>query len=375
MTISFTTEFDKANVTTEDLAKRQLFFRGLGVETDRCENNENILERAGLNFTVDHSNVLYRNGLGNLKTSSTQMLSYIDPFYGTTKQLGTVSKDWAESMMQPSMVLETFKTFCRENDLDLQRVGKIERVTKKGDGELHSKLNLFMVADLSQRFSIQENDPIIAKLLITAPFEYGKGYTVNLLAKRLVCSNGMSTKVYGSSKIMGHTCTTQKRLTDALQNAIFSWQNQTETYSLLSKQQLPTEIGLAFLVANFSKSDQCKLLANNLVDLYSNKASDKQLQGSAAYLSEFLDLSKESKLLQTAYKLYHNQTYIGSDLKGSGTSLWGMMNAITEFYQHHDKFRNNDSNFLSLYVNGDRINNVNRFLNNAVSFARVLETV
>jgi phage/plasmid-like protein (TIGR03299 family) len=205
-----------------------------------------------------------------------------------------VNKNWEP--VQNEEVIGTFLKFCEEGNLSLDSV-----YSSWGGKAIYASAPL-------GGFVLPDGDEVQAKLLLSNHHVSGNALRVRILAIRQVCTNGMTVGV----KISGLTLTHNKSLTSvkirsALSGAIQTLNDYRTGATKL--QQLATH------------DEQAKLFIMN------------HFGGDITKL--WID---QPQVTQEVYELYKGKA-IGSDKLGSYNTGWGLLQAVTEYYNHHGRSR------------------------------------
>lgn len=331
---------------------------GLGIEFDKNMTTNEALSEVGLNWQIQKSE--YRYGMF-YERNNPNKIALSDP---EGRDMGTVSKEWSDSLIPFGQYVDNFRNFCSENSLPLERIGKLETVNRAGELELR----LFMVADLAgSGFSICGDDPNTGKLLIQHPFYYGAGHSISNIAFRVVCSNGMVEKVRDKVKIIGHNSNAALNIQACLQAARDGWESYKNRVNLLAQTTITGAESLVILIDRYGTRQENKDLARNLLGrLQQEKITVEQLDR----LVNSIDLTDESEILRTVHAMYTRNAFIGSDLVSSRETAWGLLNCVTEYYCHNrlEESKNLNRSVNSLW-NGNSQSSTQAFLNSISSFA------
>jgi hypothetical protein len=331
---------------------------GLGIDLDPDMTPSEALQGIGLDWQIQKSE--YRYGMF-YERSNPNKIALSDP---DGRDMGTVSKEWADSLVPFSSYVNSFREFCSENSLPLEKIGKLETINRSGELELR----LFMVADLTgSGFSICGDDPNSGKLLIQHPFYYGAGHSVSNVAFRVVCSNGMLQKVRDRVQIIGHNSNATLNIQACLVAARDGWQAYKQRVNLLAQTTITGAESLVLLVQKYGIRQENKQLATDLLRrIEQEKISVVQLEN----LINSIDLTDESEILRTVHAMYTRGAFIGSNLVSSRETAWGLLNCVTEYYCHNrlEESKNLNRSINSLW-NGQTQSSTQAFLNSISSFA------
>ncbi len=248
--------------------------------------------------------------------------------------MGCVSQDWYSELHSFESILGTFNAFCQESGIKLERVGKLQSTTNQEQ----LKLTLFAVASLGDgdQFELSGNDLVTGKILLTAPYIYGQGYKVGVMSIRKVCSNGLVLPVKIAQKSLAHTYLSSETMIEVLEAAKSGWGQFITQSQTLAKTAMAKEQALVLLVNQFGNAGQ--------------------------------SLESQPKVVQTCLSLFEESTAKGGDLLSAYNTAWGLLNCVTEYYNHHAVSKNANTQLSSLWLGGKAKQQVS-FLESISGFA------
>lgn len=282
-------------------------WHGLGNHLSEHQPINVWLKEAGMDWTVEQSDVLF-----NADHTALHIRSYSDSKVlfrsDSLTPLSVVSNRY--KVVQPHEVLNFYK--------DLVSVGGFELETA---GVLKGGRKLWALAKTGQEAKIKGNDRIKAYLLLATSCDGTLCTTAQFTSVRVVCNNTlqMATKQSsGAVKVPHSTKFDPKQVKEALGLGLSSWDDFMGDLKRLSQRPVSQEE----------------------VDSYFRNVLDEPLPVSGD--------APGSKLIQRLTGLYRGQG-MGSELQSSVGTAWGLVNAMTEYVDHHRRARNQDNRLDSAW--------------------------
>ncbi|MEO0987599.1 MAG: DUF932 domain-containing protein [Cyanobacteria bacterium J06639_14] len=275
----------QARGNTEKLDKE--LYNGVGTFVQPEWGTDKILSEAGLDWEVVERDVIYDDGNGGkIRTDDYKVLCREnDPSF----VFDVVRKGWHP--YQNAHIVGSFVEFCRDTDLELERVGALD-----------SDRLVFAVARMNDSFELPDEDIVDGRIILTNSHSKGRGQRISLMTRRLVCTNGMTVPVTIGRKVITHLKEFDRKATLNALNAARSNFRTIETESRALAQRALT------------KEEAHVALINILGDI--NKSVDEQ-----------------PKAVQECLELYHGKG-IGSDRLSAYNTAWGVVNSVTEYQNH-----------------------------------------
>lgn len=289
--------------------------RGIGAKISADMTLDEQLAAAGLNWEVATSNIKYA---GQYESGYKKAVYRCD----TGDLLDCAGKNWKP--YQNKDLVETFHRFCRDADLKIDHLGALE------GGRV-----IFAGADLKTNFDVQNvGDIVRGRLLLFNFHKVGFGLQVKLQAERLVCTNGMVLPVTSGSRTINHV----------------SAFNAAKVERIL-------ECAIAN-VNEFEKNAQ--VLA---------ETSISQEQATLLLINEFgnpkLPVDQQPAAVETCLRLF-NGGGMGSNMLSAYNTAWGLLNSVTEFFNHRSQIRNGAATHLSSLLLGSKARQQNQFYDRLV---------
>lgn len=283
---------------------------GTGIEIGADATIDEMLDIAGLNWNVEVSPVSF--GHFNEYRDNTKKAAY-------RSDTGELIDIYGE-LRQPNQnraMLTMFDQFLKKADLNIDFVGS----TQKG-------ANIYASAKLPETFDInpkEVGDITKARLVISDSHLNGVGLTVSVWYNRLVCTNGMSTKVSQDIGIIHHSGIIQSATVDrVLSHALQSVKIKRDVYDVLSDRPISTEQAVTMLIASFGDTEKA--------------------------------VSEQPEIVQTCLRLFQADA-IGGEYLTAYQTAYGLLQSVTEFYNHHSKVKTNENRFSSMFSSVGSIQN------------------
>lgn len=159
-------------------------WHGLGVKVPNDLSPEQMLEKAGLNWTVDKVPAFstidgkrVNIGWSALTRSSDNSI------------LDVVSNDW--NPVQNTEAFNFFEDYCRAGDMEMHTAGSLK------DGQI-----VWALAKVKDSFELFKGDQVDSYLLFTNPHRFGQSIDVRFTPIRVVCNNTLTLSLRQKSDSM-----------------------------------------------------------------------------------------------------------------------------------------------------------------------------
>jgi phage/plasmid-like protein (TIGR03299 family) len=298
-------------------------WHGLGVQVEPNLTPAEMMDAAGLNWTVEKHDAYYQTADGQyLRAPKKQAL--IRSSDG--KYLDIVSDNWIP--VQNSEAFEFFNEYVESGGMEMHTAGSLK------DGKV-----IWALAKVNESFSLfGGKDVVESYLLLSNPHQFGRGVDVRFTPIRVVCNNTLSLSLEGKATLgisLNHRSEfNAERVREALAEA----SQKMETYREMSE----------FLAVKKYKQDD---LFN-----YFNRVFPKTSAHSGMSFDELMKSLKEGKkpLSRNAeLAMEYIETQPGAEY-GRG-SWWQAYNTVT-YMTNHVMGHNRDTAMQSVWygVNKDR---------------------
>ena len=158
-------------------------WHGLGVEVSNDLTPDQIMRKAGLDWSVEKVPLYFTNRGGKAVSVNKQALVRSTD----QKVLDVIGDDW--NPVQNEDAFEFFSEYVLAGDMEMNTAGSL-----KGGK------NVFALAKVKESFSILGEDQVDSYLLFSNPHEYGKAIDVRFTPVRVVCNNTLTFSLQSKSK-------------------------------------------------------------------------------------------------------------------------------------------------------------------------------
>ncbi len=281
-------------------------WHGLGNQLTEQQPINIWLKEAGMDWTIEQSDVLF-----NADNAALHIRPYSDSKVlfrsDSLTPLSVVSNRY--KVVQPHEVLNFYK--------DLVSVGGFELETA---GVLKGGRKLWALAKTGQESRIKGNDRIKAYLLLATSCDGTLCTTAQFTSVRVVCNNTLQMATRDSSgavKVPHSTKFDPMQVKEALGIGFAQWDSFMQNLKQLGQRAVsPME------------ADQYLRVVLN----------EPEYQADVA----------DSKVFQKVSGLYLGDG-MGSDYSAANGTAWGLLNAVTEYVDHHRRARNQDNRLDSAW--------------------------
>ncbi len=282
-------------------------WHGLGNHLSEHQPLQIWLKEAGMDWTIEQSDVLF-----NVDSSALHIRPYADSKVlfrsDSLAPLSVVSNRY--KVVQPHEVLNFYK--------DLVSVGGFELETA---GVLKGGKKLWALAKTGQEAKIKGNDRIKAYLLLATSCDGTLCTTAQFTSVRVVCNNTLQMATRdstGAVKVPHSTKFDPAQVKEALGIGFSNWDVFMKNLKQLSQRTVSLEEADGFIRTVLNEP-------------------------------EFTDdNSLGSKVYQKVSNLYLGEG-MGSDLSSASGTAWGLVNAMTEYVDHHRRARSQDNRLDSAW--------------------------
>ena len=281
-------------------------WHGLGNHLSEQQPIQIWLKEAGMDWTIEQSDVLF-----NADNSALHIRPYTDSKVlfrsDSLTPLSVVSNRY--KVVQPHEVLNFYK--------DLVSVGGFELETA---GVLKGGRKLWALAKTGQEARIKGNDRIKAYLLLATSCDGTLCTTAQFTSVRVVCNNTLQMATRNSTgavKVPHSTQFDPMQVKEALGIGFSNWDTFIRDLKQLSQRSVSPEEADAYL---------------------------RSVLNEPAFSEE----NAGSKVFQKVNSLYLGEG-MGADYTAANGTAWGLVNAVTEYVDHHRRARNQDNRLDSAW--------------------------
>ncbi|HEH9439292.1 TPA: DUF932 domain-containing protein [Aeromonas sobria] len=264
-------------------------------------------QAAGMDWTIEQSDVLYNvtsDALHIRPFAMSKVLYRSD----TLAPLSVVSKRY--NVVQPHEVLHFYQDLVQAGGFELETAGVLKGGKK-----------LWALAKTGQNMKLNGGDTVKSYLLLATSCDGTLCTTAQFTSLRVVCNNTLQMALNDKAdaiKVPHSTKFNPKYVKEVLGLGLANWDLfQRNIHELSHRSVSPAEAILFF-------SD----LINDPTDDDGN-----------------IVLSRPTKKLQELYQ----GAGMGSDLTSAQNTAWGLVNAVTEYVDHHRRARSQDNRLDSAW--------------------------
>lgn len=275
-------------------------WHSLGQAVSDTASIEEWQKAAGMDWEVKRSRVRYGEGKNQLTWDDRVVLFRSD----TKKPLSVVGKGFQP--VQPAWMLEFFRDLVGENGFSLDTAGVLFEGRK-----------MWAQAIAGEQAAIAcDDDTVRSRLLLATACDGFMATNARFVSERVVCFNTLSIALNEKAKhvvkIHHNTKADAARIKDELGIARGQFREFVKQARLLAKKRMTDDAASAFI-------------AKVLIDTKTVTAKEQV---------------EKAVLASTPYKrileLFKGDGK-GSTLKGNEGTAWGVVNAFTEYVDHHSK--------------------------------------
>lgn len=282
-------------------------WHGLGQHLSPQQPIATWLTEAGMDWTIEQSDVLF-----NVDSSALHIRPYADSKVlfrsDSLAPLSVVSNRY--KVVQPHEVLHFYKDLVSAGGFELETAGVLKGGKK-----------LWALAKTGQEAKLKGNDRIKAYLLLATSCDGTLCTTAQFTSVRVVCNNTLQMATQqstGAVKVPHSTKFDPKQVKEALGLGFSSWESFMRDLKQLSQRTVSPD----------EAENYFRTVLEEPVSIASGSSS--------------------SKVIQRLGGLY-NGAGMGSELLAASGTAWGLVNAMTEYVDHHRRARTQDNRLDSAW--------------------------
>lgn len=262
-------------------------------------------DRAGMNWTIESSEVRYvtgSSGIGAIHAFPEQKVLYRSD---TKSALSVVSARY--QVVQPREILEFYR--------DLTEVGGFELETA---GVLKEGRKFWALAKTGQSALLKGKDKIGGYLLLATACDGTLATTAQFTSVRVVCNNTLQIALgdsTGAVKVAHRSQFDAQAVKRQLGIAISSWNAFMARTKALSERKVSDAAADAFL--------------RRVLTYPTTNVADRDA------------IAVNERAIKAVGQLYGGRGK-GADLASASGTAWGLLNAVTEYVDHHRRARSDD---------------------------------
>lgn len=280
-------------------------WHGLGHRLQADQPLEVWAEQAGMNWRIESSDVHYLAGQafsGTPRRYPEQKVLYRSD---TRAPLSIVSRRF--KVVQPAEILEFYR--------DLIEIGGYELETA---GVLKEGRKLWALARTHQSVNLKGKDAIHGYLLLATACDGTLATTAQFTSVRVVCNNTLSIALgegAGAVKVPHRSTFDAQAVKQQLGIAIAPWSSFEDRIKAMAGRRV----------------------TDRDVDRFVGRVFSQALASNAGKTNKLVN----ERAVTTIRALYGGKGR-GSDLPSSRGTAWGLLNAVTEFVDHHRRAHSDD---------------------------------
>lgn len=274
------------------VGNRSQIWHGLGQELTPGSSIETWQQEAGMNWDINSSLLMYAD-----QDNGTQVYDGKTVLYrsDTREALSVVSEKYKP--VQPKECLEFFRDLVGEVGMELSTAGT-----------LFGGRKFWALADTKEFVRFDNGDKINGYLLLSTSCDGSMATTAQFTSVRVVCNNTLSVSLNSDEQAKRTRVTTSHRSTfnpKKVKGQLGVYQSSWQLFEAKMRKMAATKV-----------SD--KDAYNEFVNMVAHDGADPT--------------PAEIRIVNTIQHLYAGGG-MGSDL--AGKTVYGMLNAMTEYYDHH----------------------------------------
>lgn len=281
-------------------------WHGLGNPLSPNQPLEIWKQQAGMNWTIEAADVRYvagSEGLGSIHAFPEQKVLYRSD---TKTPLSVVSKRF--QVVQPSEILEFYRDLTDAGGFELETAGVLKEGRK-----------LWALAKTGQSACLKGRDRVNGYLLLATACDGTLATTAQFTSIRVVCNNTLTIALgdsAGAVKVAHRSQFDPQAVKRQLGIAVSSWDGFMARMKALADCKI--------------KDDAVEAFLKRVLTYPVNPQAD----GSVTAIND--------RALKTVQDLYVGRGK-GSEMASASGTAWGLLNACTEYVDHHRRARSSDS--------------------------------
>ncbi len=288
-------------------------WHGLGIEMPAGADLDQWRIEAGLEWEARKAKVMFKGEDDKLFEGNSEIIYRSD----THKQLGVATSRYKP--VQPEQVVEFFRDLCEKQDFSMETLGSLDGGKR-----------IWALASTGEDFRLAGQDKVDSFVLLATSFDGTMATRAQFTSVRVVCQNTLSLAVTAT----GGNFVSIKHSAD------------------FEADSVKTDLGI-YKDAFKEFEEKSQLLASKGVS--DKKAMQFIKDVLAGEDVELEDLSTRSaNQIKNVYDLFKGDGK-GSDLKSSKGTLWGAVNSITEYVDHHKGYKQDSRLKNAWFGQGDQM--------------------
>ncbi|WP_186210082.1 DUF932 domain-containing protein [Burkholderia gladioli] len=280
-------------------------WHGLGNRLAPHQPIEVWADRAGMDWTIESSEVRFvagANTIGTIHAFPDQKVLYRSD---NKMPLSVVSARY--QVVQPRQILEFYR--------DLTEVGGFELETA---GVLKEGRKLWALAKTGQSGLLKGKDKVCGYLLLATACDGTLATTAQFTSVRVVCNNTLQIALGDSSGVV-----------------------KVQHRSQFDAQAVKRQLGIAVSSWDAFMARAKALAERKITDATAEALLRRVLTYPTANVPDRETVSANERAIKAVGQLYAGRGK-GADLPSASGTAWGLLNAITEYVDHHRRARTGD---------------------------------
>ncbi|MDN7921240.1 DUF932 domain-containing protein [Burkholderia gladioli] len=281
-------------------------WHGLGNQLAPKQPLEVWARAAGLDWRIEEAEVRFvaagNKNLGSIHAFPEQKVLYRSD---TKAPLSVVSSRY--QVVQPSEILEFYRDLTEFSGFELETAGVLKEGRK-----------LWALARTGQSATLKGNDQVNGYVLLATACDGSLSTTAQFTSVRVVCNNTLAIALgdgTGSVKVPHRSQFEAASVKRQLGIAVSSWDAFMVRTKALAERKITDSTAEAFL--------------------------RRVLTYSTANLPDRETVAVNERAIKAVGQLYAGRGK-GADLSSASGTAWGILNAVTEFCDHHRRARSDD---------------------------------
>ena len=280
-------------------------WHGLGNPLARNQSLEVWAKASGMDWKIEESEVRFvagTSGLGSIHAFPEQKVLYRSD---TKAALSVVSSRY--QVVQPAEILDFYKDLTEVSGFELETAGVLK------DGK-----KLWALARTGQSVALKGNDTVNGYLLLATACDGTLATTAQHTTIRVVCNNTLSVALgdsTGAVKVGHRSQFDAQAVKRQLGIAVSSWDGFMARMKALSERKVSDAVAEKFL--------------RRVLTYSATNPADRDA------------LAVNERAIKAVAQLYAGRGK-GADMASASGTAWGLVNAVTEYADHHRRARSDD---------------------------------
>lgn len=293
-------EIDMTNDRANMAYVGQLPWHGLGQELTEDASLDQWRVEAGMNWTVNETDLVYKGAENQDIIFPNRRVLYRSDNSGA---LGVVSGNY--KIVHPGDALEFFRDLIADQGFQMETAGC-----------LFGGRKFWALAKCGESARIMGQDEIKPYLLMASSCDGSMATAVHLTSVRVVCNNTLRMSIgangHGAQIRVPHSAHFDANIVkDQLGIVEGAWENFLGNVTRLAEFRI-------------DRDQAIQIVADELKAEWKNKDGDDMSQE---------EMVGSSTVLRRIISLYDGES-LGNDFRSSRGTAWGLVNAVTEYFDH-----------------------------------------